>query len=199
MKKYCPKCGKKLEEGNICDCQNKKGIFQTILDFAAKPVDTVNDFVKTATRENSYLLILITSIIMSFCITDAIFSFTNPFLFPFFKYLLVTTILIIVCFIMFTLILNLLIKQSKKNVAFDNTLKIVSASSIALIYAFLITMIMNVLFNVYTLIIILIGIFVFGYLVIETLVHDNKIDNNKGLIYFILTVLITVIVITILF
>lgn len=197
MKKYCPKCGKNIEN-ETCECQNKKGIFTFILDFITKPVDTVNEFVNTISRENNYLLILITSLIISFSIIDTLSVFRSLFFFPNFRYLILITVLIIACFMIFTLILNLLIKQENNEMTFDETLKIVSSSSISLIYAFLITTIINILFNKYVLIIILIGIFIFGYLVIEML-KIKKIDQNKALLYFILTILIVILAITILF
>lgn len=74
MAKYCTTCGKKLKEGEKCDCKknNKETInnlLTTVKSIFVKPIDTIKNNTNEKQFSSSIVLIGIMSIIMGFFVT----------------------------------------------------------------------------------------------------------------------------------
>lgn len=70
MAKFCTNCGKKLEDGKVCDCQKSGGnniepqkLLEVCKDMFVKPIDTIKNFTKKENFSLSLILVGVLSIV----------------------------------------------------------------------------------------------------------------------------------------
>ena len=73
MAKYCSNCGRKLEDGEVCECKKKmefniqgNKIVELCKNVFIKPVETIKDFKEEKNFSLSVIMVLVTSIIFGF-------------------------------------------------------------------------------------------------------------------------------------
>lgn len=152
---FCTKCGKKLEAGEVCDCEVKKNstfvdkdaivnksknIFDIILGVYKKPYEFSREYTKNGDYKNSFILIAIIAVSLGLLITALTYAaFHINFLgnqfdsldynIPYFKVFIIWTI---VSFIMsfipifITFIANNMFSDSKFD--FDNSLNLYAST-----------------------------------------------------------------------
>ncbi len=221
MAKYCTKCGKKLEEGEVCNCEE---ILQTNnIDFSGgitklinlikglftSPVKTLKEF----KNENNFSLALIITVITSvftslfalLIVKNTVslttdysyygFGYTRVVEIPYFKYFVIYLILLLVAYFVQALIYYLVNnKIFKVNLNYKEAFNIVSALSIFVLAGVILAIITSV-FTI-TLSMVFIVIAALFSIIILTLIQKDvlKLNDTKAMYSIITYYLITAVV-----
>jgi len=200
MANFCTKCGKKLDKNEKCTCEkikketktfdnNSKTIMDNIKQFINYPIDTLNNL--NDYKENNYLFIALTSVSFGLIGTLLCHRFC-------FSKLITISLLIFLCFILFSYILNVtenLIYQKESD--YNNNLTIVATSSIILLVANVIAFLLSFLSIVLSYYLIIIGIILFIVYLYNGLYLNSKVDKNKIGYLFVLSIIFTLLIIKI--
>lgn len=194
MEKYCSKCGKELVDGK-CTCNelSKDNIFTYIKEFITKPVDTTNKFIKNGTNEDSYIILLITSIVLGLISTTLFRRIFVPF-----KLVLLSTIIIYLFFLVFSAIINLISKYIiKEEISYEKILKLISISSVSFILVGIIYYLIYYLFNIVFIELLGFGVLLFSITFTFGINKISKMDLNKIPYLLIATILIITFIVNI--
>ncbi len=209
MAKYCTNCGKKLKEGETCDCvketktkekevnqeiseMTKKGT-KIIANFLEKPIDTAKKYVVDENFSMSVILLIIGSIltgIFALLVSKEILSlFLGNFSFgydyisseiPYFRIFMTTTALTIGFYFLEALVIWLIVeKMLKKNFNYKKIVNIVGLLSIYNIGAIIIS-ILGVYISIYIVVLLAIAATILNIVTLTLILKDViKIDVNK--------------------
>lgn len=186
MSNFCTKCGKKLEKDEKCSCEKIKeekkvknnsfsdmDIISIMSNFLTRPIDTFNIRISKTTN---YLLILFATISYSL--------FSSIVMGIFFPYEFIKTFLI---FLMFAAIISIIANMMLKKVnTFNETLDIVSKSSIIILVGSLISLIFAFISYKISLILMICS----GILFLFDVYHGIylKISNDKNKLGYLLII-----------
>lgn len=186
MKRFCTKCGKKIEDGKTCDCVIKEAkyeektqkkevkndsinIIDCIIEFVKKPLDTTRKYMNIQNNE-SYILLLITSLIISIVFV--------PFKCCLSLFVL-NTFTTFIAFLALAAMIVIISRLVSKQVEFNDVVKIVSLSSIFFIpFSILGLLLCYISPAVYMLMLISAG-FLFSINVCNCLKEYTNLDHNK--------------------
>lgn len=215
MAKFCTNCGKKLKQGEVCDCQQNstskldvKEYFNNFVELVKgmfqRPIETMKDNYKKGDFIFSNILIVAGSIILGLFImlllketVGSLFGFISltsmDFDFPYFRVFLTVTFVTLVTYYLVTLILQLFIKYvCKKKVEYKYILNIIATITIYITLASLISIILVFisLYLVYALLLVV------GILIIICLTFALKeiigLDEMKVIYTIVATLLIII-------
>ena len=224
MAKYCTNCGKKLKEGEVCDCSKnneqtnievsktlKKGA-NIAVDFLTKPVETLKKYVEKENFVISVLFIVLAGIStglftiailketlgLFFGSYDSVFGTLMYEEVNYFKYFILTALGVIgISFLEAGLLLFFTNSIYKQKTNYKQLVNLIAPLSIYTIIGSLIA-ILGVYISIYVILFILIA---FGLmnLIVLTLASKEiiKLDNNKLIYSIVGTKLSTIVIVAI--
>ena len=179
MAKYCANCGRKLEEGEVCDCQeiltssnidfgeSANKLINLIKGMFTSPVKAIKAFKEENNFSLACVFVVITSIITGLFLilltkvlyeeavstyTIGSYSVVSSVDIPYFKVFIMGFLISIICYFVEALVLYLVNNQIfKVKFNYKNAFKIISALSV---------------FNLIAVLVSIIGIFISSYVVI---------------------------------
>ena len=206
MAKYCTNCGKKLKEGETCDCQKdskkeidkdineitKKGT-KTITNFLEKPIDTAKKHIGDENFSISIALVSISSILLGvftlIAAKEIMALFFNSFGFgynyfsseiPYFRIFMTTTALSLGFYFLEALVIWLIVeKMMKKKFNYKKIFNIIGLLSIYNMGATIIS-ILGVYISIYIVVLLAIAATILNIVTLTLILKDViKIDVNK--------------------
>lgn len=189
MANFCTKCGKKLENKEKCTCEKVKekevvnniDIISIISNFLSKPIDTLKTNIS---KENSYILLGLSSLVIGLVST---LFYHNIFIYK--------TLESFILFIVFAFIISMLSNIIfKKTDTFNDTLELVSKSSIIIMIGGLISFIfaffsieIGIVFIIATIILFL--LYTYHGLLLKLDIDQNKIAYLLAISIFIIAII----------
>lgn len=221
MAKYCTKCGKKLD-GKPCDCENNKNTISTTSNFDvnylisvikgmfAKPVDTLQEFIKNDNLSYGLVLIVINAIILGLfsCLgMKELVSFGNtnmaalyiqssidfPYAEVFFKTLLIAIVTYVLLAGLFYIVID---KLFKFNSSYKKMITLFGANSIILSITLLGSIILMYVSAQLMLILLCCGMLVQNVYMIQGFSFTSNINRNQLGYIYVITYAIVLIVFT---
>ena len=207
MAKFCIHCGRKLKEGEVCDCVKetneknnnqeiseiaKKGV-KVITNFIEKPIDTAKKYLEDSNFLLSVILVFIGSFLTGVFVLLAakeIFSlFFGSFDFgynyfsseiPYFRIFMTTTVLAVIFYFLEALILWLIVeKLLKKKFNYKKIFNIIGLLSIYNTIAIIIS-ILGVYLSTYIVILLAIATTILNIATLALILKEAvKVDTNK--------------------
>lgn len=204
MAKYCTNCGKKLKEGESCDCvkpiiddKTKQKFFDVFSGMFKAPIDTMKEFGKKSNFSISVALIAILSVLAGFFVLSIVkngyslyheglySSFRQAYEIPYLKIFFTSIVLVFVLSFLYNGILYIVNKYFfKRECDFKEVYSLYGANSIIMSVTFAASAIMMFVNGVIGLVILSLGSIlsvVYNYHSIKFM--GNKDENKYGYIY----------------
>lgn len=206
MAKYCSKCGKELIEGKTCSCKlektkikegktiEKKETYSEqgniIMNFISKPFDTLKEYGKEERTNQSWIILVITAILISFFIVEVqSFTIQNSYLlgfsYPYFRYLIIYSILILASFIFFNVLVQVSTKWLlKTDLSFYKLLDMMAVSLLPISYVTIASLLLMWILGISFTILFIPGIIFWGINYFGQISAIKEVDHNKFIYIF---------------
>lgn len=190
MRKFCTRCGRKLEKDEVCTCEKIKKDKSEVKN-EMNLVDKISEFLKAPCKAlkninflegNEYIILILSSLSFGFL------NYLNYFG-GYFKSVIATSVLAFLFFIILASIISIV----KKQIEYQEAIKIVSISSIVLLCGNLLALLFSFLSTIFAIIIILFSLLLFILYCYQGLIEQ---DHSEHIAYeFTLSLFTTVTII----
>lgn len=175
MKKFCTRCGRKLEKDEVCTCEKIKKDKREVKNELSL-IDKIFEFLKTPSKAlkninflegNEYIILILSSLSFGFLNCCCYFG-------RYFRNIISVAVLSFLFFVIFAFMISTI----KKQIEYRESIKIVSISSIVLLCGNLLALLFSFLSPILTIIIILFSSLLFILFCYQGMIEQNDSEQN---------------------